>query len=63
MVNNVRSLQIGVQSVHCVMESFWLVVKFTTESAHPVDIKFPVAHVKGMRVVEFAKVLPFNESV
>ena len=52
MVNNVRSLQIGVQSVHCVMESFWLVVKFTTESAHPVDIKLSVAHVKGMRVVK-----------
>ena len=63
VVNNVGSLQIRVQCVDGVVESFWLMVKLAAERAHPVDVKLSVAHVKGVGVVEFAEVLPFDKPV
>ena len=62
-MNNVRSLQIGVQCVDGVVEGFRLMVELAAQRAHPVDVKLSVAHVKGLRVVELAEVLAFDESV
>ena len=63
VVNNVRSLQIGVQCVDGVVEGFRLMVELAAQRAHPVDVKLSVAHVKGLWVVELAEVLAFDESV
>ena len=60
---DVSPLQVSIERVYSVMESFWLVIKLTTQIAHPLDVVFSCPDVECMRVVQLAKTLTFDKSV
>lgn len=60
---NIGHLKISVEDVDTVMESFSVVLQLAAEISHPVDEELTSTHVKGARVVAFAKRLAGYEAV
>jgi hypothetical protein len=60
---DVCPLQVSIERVYSVMESFWLVIKLTTKIAHPLDVVFSCPYVECVGVVQLAKALTFDKSV
>ena len=51
MFDDICSLEISIKSVHGMVESFWLMIEFTTKVAHPLDVVFSSPDVECMRIV------------
>ena len=63
VLTNVRHLHVRVKSRDAVMESLLLVLKFSTEVAHPFNLEFACAYVEAPGIESLSERLLFDEAV